>query len=309
MSRRRLRSVAQALILLLILVFWARALLANWDSFTTFPWQFSWLPILLALLVRFVQMIINATIWWQALALADARIPYRTGLSLYLTTQIARYLPGGVWDIVGRFVLGKEAGVSNRSMATSIGLEMGLQILSGSVFLLAALFLHQNIDAERYIWIGVLTALGTLVVLSPPVFTFLTNTGLRLLKKPPLTMHLTYANMIVLFLARLFSHSLVGLAFYLFVQGLSVVPAQSAPLIITSYVGSWLIGYLAILVPMGLGIREGVLALLLGGSIPFALITTSAIGYRVLIAVRDMLAALFGLWLKPKPHPDASVVS
>ena len=306
MSRKRLRTVAQALILVLILIFWARALRANWESFTTFLWQFHWLPILLALLVRFVQMILNATIWWRALALADASIPYRAGLSLYLTTQIARYLPGGVWDIVGRFALGKEAGVGNRSMAASIGLEMGLQILSGSIFLLFALVLRQKMDATRYLWIGLLTAIAALLTLTPPVFTFITNTGLRLLKKPPLNMHLTYGNMLVLFLARLLSHSLVGLGYYLFILGLSAGQSRTAPLIITSYVGSWLIGYLAILVPMGIGIREGMLAFLLDGTLPFALITASAIGYRTLIAIRDMMAALFGLWLRPSPPLDST---
>lgn len=305
MKRSRRRTALQVLIILLILFFWGRALAQNWESFSTFPWQFHWFPILLALLVRFVQMILNATIWWRALALSDAPIPYRTGLSLYLTTQIARYLPGGIWDIVGRFVMGKEAGVSNRSMAASIGLEMGLQVLSGSVFLLFALLLRQNLDAQRYVWMGVMVAVAAAVILSPPVFTFLTNTGLKLLKKPPLTMHLTYANMLVLFLARLVSHGMVGWGYYLFIQGLTDMPLTVGPLAMTSYVGSWLIGYLAILVPMGIGVREGVLALLLGGRLPFALITASAIGYRALIALRDMLAALVGVWLKPKSQVQA----
>jgi len=300
MARSRRRSVIQALIVLLILVFWGRELAKNWESFKTFPWHFNWLPILLALLVRFVQMILNATIWWRALALADARIPYRTGLSMFLTTQLARYLPGGIWGVVGRFVVGKEAGVSNRSMAASIGLEMGLQILSGSVFLLFALLLRQDMDVERYVLIGVMVAVVAVMVLSPPVFSFLINTGLKLLKKPPLTMHFTYTNMLVLFLARLVSHSLVGWGYYLFIQGLTDMPLNNGPLIIFSYVGSWLIGYLSILVPMGIGVREGVLALLLTGNLSFALITASAIGYRVLIALRDLLAALLGVWLKPK---------
>jgi len=300
MSRSRLRSALQILIVIVILAFWVKALADNWQTFATYPWQFAWLPILLALLVRFVQMLLNATIWWRALALAGAAISYRLGLSLYLRTQIARYLPGGIWDVVGRFVLGQEAGVSKRSMAASIGLEMGLQILSGSVFLLLALALVQDLDSQRYLWIGVLVALATLIVLSPPIFTFLVNSGLKLLRKPPLTMHLTYLSLVLLFLARLLSHAMVGLGFYLFTLGLTPTPLSHAPILISSYVGSWLVGYLAVLVPMGIGVREGALVLLLGGKLPFAVITASAVGYRVLIAIRDLLAAALGVWLKPK---------
>jgi len=301
MSRSRLRTALQILIVVLILGFWVKALADNWQTFVTYPWQFAWLPILAALLVRFVQMLLNATIWWRALALAGASIPYRLGLSLFLKTQIARYLPGGVWDVVGRFVLGREAGVGKRSMAASIGLEMGLQILSGSVFLLAALALRQDLDSQRYLWLGLLAALATLLVLSPPVFTFLVTRGLKLLRKPPLIMRLTYGDMLILFLARLLSHGMVGLSFYLFTLGLTPVSLSNAPILIASYVGSWLVGYLALLVPMGIGVREGALVLLLGGKLPFAVITASAVGYRVLIAFRDLLAAALGVWLTPKP--------
>ena len=300
MSRSRLRSALQILIVVVILAFWAKALADNWQTFVLYPWQFAWLPILLALLVRFVQMLLNATIWWRALALAGAAIPYRLGLSLYLRTQLARYLPGGIWDIVGRFVLGQEAGVNKRSMAASIGLEMGLQILSGSVFLLLALALGQDLDSGRYWWMGVFVASATLVVLSPPIFTFLVNRGLKLLRKPPLTMRLTYRSLLLLFLARLLSHFMVGLGFYLFTLGLTPTLLSHAPLLISSYVGSWLVGYLAVLVPMGIGVREGALVLLLGGKLPFAVITASAVGYRVLIAIRDLLAAALGVWLEPK---------
>ena len=300
MSRSRLRSALQILIVIVILAFWAKALADNWQTFVTYPWQFAWLPILLALLVRFVQMLLNATIWWRALALAGAAIPYRLGLSLYLRTQIARYLPGGVWDVVGRFVLGQEAGVNKRSMAASIGLEMGLQILSGSVFLLLALALGQDLDSQRYLWMGAFVAVATLIVLSPPIFTFLVNGGLKLLRKPPLTMRLTYHSLVLLFLARLLSHAMVGLGFYLFTMGLTLTPLSHAPILISSYVGSWLVGYLAVLAPMGIGVREGALVLLLGGKLPFAVITASAVGYRVLIAIRDLLAAALGVWLEPK---------
>ena len=300
MSRSRRRSFLQALIVLLILLFWGKALADNWQAFTTFPWRFAWPAMLLALLIRFVQMFLNATIWWRALALSDAPISYRLGLSLFLKTQIARYLPGGVWDVVGRFALGREAGVSKRSMAASIGLEMGLQILSGSLFLLLALTLRQDLDAQRYLWLGAAVALGAVIALSPPVFTFLVNQGLRLLRKPRLAMRLTYGDMLILFLARLASHAMVGLGFYLFTLGLTPIPWSDAPLLLSSYVGSWLIGYLAMLAPMGIGVREGALVLLLGERFPFAVITASAVGYRALIALRDLLAAALGAWLTPK---------
>lgn len=298
MKRRRLGRLAQASLLFIILGFWGQALARNWQAFTTYPWRIAWGPIGAAFAVRLLQMPLAATIWWRALALSGAQIPYRTGMALFLQTQIGRYLPGGVWDLVGRFVLGEQVGVGKRSMAASIGLEMGLQVVSGGIYLLVALALRTGVDAGVYGLLGGLATAAALVVLTPPVFTRLVNRGLRLLRRPPLQMRLTYRDMLLLFLGRLLAHGMLGVGFYLFALGLTDIPITLAPLLVCGYVGAWLVGYLAVLAPMGIGVREGAFVLLAGNQVLFAVATAATVGYRALIALRDLLAAGIGLWMQ-----------
>jgi hypothetical protein len=139
--------------------------------------------------------------------------------------------------------------------------------------------------------------LGLLIGLTPPVFSRLVNVGLRVLRRPPLSLQLTYGDMLVLFLARILAHGLMGLGVVLFARGVAPIPWDLAPLLITGYVAAWLIGYLAIPVPTGIGVREGILVLLLGGQVSFAVASGIALGYRAWIALRDLLAALGGFWL------------
>lgn len=298
MNRRNVRRLAQGILLIIILGFWGQALAQNWQAFTTYPWRIAWGPIVAAFVVRLIQMPLAATIWWRALALSGAQIPYRAGLALFLQTQIGRYLPGGVWDLVGRFVLGQQAGVSRRSMAASIGLEMGLQVVTGGVYLLAALALRTGVDVRVYGVLGGLVTVGTLAVLAPPVFTRLVNWGLALLRRPPLRMHLTYGDLLLLFLGRLLAHGMLGVGFYLFALGITEIPIRLAPLLICGYVGAWLVGYLAVLAPMGIGVREGAFVLLAGNQVLFAVATAATVGYRALITLRDLLAAGIGVWLQ-----------
>jgi hypothetical protein len=298
MRLQTLRRIAQPTIILIILAFWAQALAQNWQTFVTYPWQFSWTPVLLAFAVRLVQMPLAATIWWRALTLAGTRIPFQVGMSLYLQSQIGRYLPGGIWDVVGRFVLGERAGVSKRAMAASIGLEMSLQVLSGAIYLLTALALRSNLDTRLYAIAGTVVALGALIFLSPPVFTFVVNRGLQILKRPPLAMRLTYRDILALFVARLVTHGMLGLGFYLFALALTPIPLAKAPLLISAYVGAWLVGYLALLAPMGIGVREGAFVLLAKGDLLFAVATAATVGYRIMVTLRDLLAAGLGVLLK-----------
>jgi hypothetical protein len=231
------------------------------------------------------------------LAVVGKRLPWRQGMAVWLQAQIARYVPGGVWDVAGRLMLSEQAGVSKRITSASVGMEMGLQVLSASIFFIIALVLRAATPPAGYLPLAVLLILGTLIGLSPRVFTALVNWGLRLLRRPPLSMTIAYRDVIVLFLARMFAHALKGLGFFLFARGLADIAWSQAPLMISAYVGAWLVGFLAVFVPTGIGVREGALVLLLGGQAPVAVITAAALGYRVWIAIRDLLGALLGVAL------------
>jgi hypothetical protein len=299
MHRKRYRTLLQIVVVLAILYFWGQALAANWQQLTTYPWRFSWPPLLLCLLVLLAQLLLIGTIWWRALTLVGSSLPWRPGLSLWLQAQIARYIPGGVWDIAGRLVLGQRAGVDKRTMSASVGLEMGLQGASAAIYMVIALLLRSDATPALYLPLALALTAVALLGLTPPVFSRLVNGGLRLLRRPPLAFKLGYGDILQLFLARFFAHALKGLAFLLFAQSLAPVPWSLAPLFIAAYVGAWLVGYLAILAPTGIGVREGVLVLLIGGQMPFGVVTVAALGYRLAITVRDFLGALLGLLLAP----------
>lgn len=293
-SRRRL---LQALAVVIVLLFWAQTLVSNWQELASFSWQVSWSWLLASLVLLMVQIILLATIWWWSLWLMGAPVGWRLGTSLWLKTQLARYVPGGIWDIAGRLVLGHEAGISVRAMSASIVLEMAMQVLSASVFLLVALLARANVQASVYVPLAALLVLVSVVILLPPVFRWLINWGLRLLKREPLDIQVTYGNMLLLFGARFLGHLMLGVGFVLFARGVTFVTWQQAPAMIAAYVGAWLIGFLAVVIPMGIGVREGVLALLLQHQFPVGVIGVMALGYRTWMLIRDLIAALVGVWL------------
>lgn len=293
-ARRSIWKLLQSLVVLVILAFWARFLLSNWEQLASYPWRFSGLSVLLALAVLMVQIVLLGTIWWRALALVGTRFTWRNGVAIWLQAQLARYVPGGVWEYAGRYALSAPAGAGKRTMAASLGLEMALQVLSASVFLTVALLLRQDDLPVGYLAAAGLIILGCALVLSPPVFGRLVNGGLRLLRRPALTLTIAYRDIVLLFLVALLAHALSGLGFVLFVNGLTSVDWSTAGLLASAFVGAWLIGYLAVFVPTGIGVREGALALLLGGVLPVTVAAAAALGYRVLIALRDLAAALAG---------------
>ncbi|MEZ4769046.1 MAG: lysylphosphatidylglycerol synthase domain-containing protein [Caldilineales bacterium] len=296
-NRQRWRRLLQAAAIVIILAFWAQTLVRNWQELSDFAWQVSWPWLLASLVVLIAQMFLLASIWRRELWLMGAPVSWRLGASLWLKTQIARYVPGGIWDIAGRLALGHEAGISVRALSASIVLEMAMQVLSASVFLLAALLVRTDAQPSLLLPLAALLLLVSVVILSPPVFRRLINFGLRLLRREPLEMRVTYVDMLLLFGASLVGHLMLGVGFVLFARGVTDITWQQAPGMIAAYVGAWLVGFLALVVPMGIGVREGILALLLQRQFPFGVIGVIALGYRTWMLIRDLIAALIGVWL------------
>jgi hypothetical protein len=99
---------------------------------------------------------------------------------------------------------------------------------------------------------------------------------------------------------------ILAMSFVLFLGGLTPIAWEQAPLLASAYVGAWLIGYLTLLAPTGIGVREGVLVFLVGNEIGFAAATVAALGYRILIALRDLVVALIGARMAPASPPADS---
>jgi uncharacterized membrane protein YbhN (UPF0104 family) len=288
------RRFGQPLLIIVIIAFWARAIWHDWNQLANANWRVNWWLLGLSFAVLIVQALVVAVAWWWTLVMTGERLPLRQGVGMWLQSQLARYLPGGVWDMTARVVMGRQAGVSVRSTSASLVLEMGMQILSGAVFLVIALVWREETVPPAYLAVAAAAILAMLIVMLPPVFVPLTNWGLRILRRPPLEMRLTYPGMVGIFGVRLFGHLLLGIGFVLFVSGLQPVsPTLFVPLA-SAYVGAWLIGVLAIFVPAGIGVREGALYWLLGGQFPLVAVATVALGYRLLISARDLLVALYG---------------
>jgi len=290
-------------IVLSILFFWGRAVWINRNVLAEYPWRVSWIWLVLSFAFLAVQALLLAALWRRLMALTGVALPWRQGNALWLQSQLARYLPGGVWEVTARMLMGRQYGVGVLAMAAVYGLELGLQMLSAGVFLGVVLALRADQPPAGYLVLVAALLLASLLVLLPPIFNPLVRWGLRVLRRPAVPVAVTYRTSLGLFGAYILAHGLSGLGFVLFVRGVGPLAWLQAPLLASAYVGAWLAGQVAIFVPTGIGVREGALGLILGGHYPLVAMATLALGFRLLIAGRDLVMALYGKWLVRRPLP------
>ena len=245
------------------------------------------------------------------------RVSFRTAFTLFHLANITRYLPGRIWGIVRLLSLSHRFGLRKTAVGGSLTLHVGIETALGGLVSVSLLFSKQMRDTA----LGVLekvsghTLLFTLTVLGivagvlfliPKVSTHARQAlkTLREIGRPFcqksfwLSARCLRANGGVGILA---SHILLwicqGVAFYLFVRSLAPVDWTDVGTLTACYAFAWIVGFLSFLTPGGLGIREGLLGLLLSSYMPVPQATLIALLCRLWMLLAEIVLAGVALFL------------
>lgn len=200
---------------------------------------------------------------------------------VYAKSWLGRYIPGTAPWILGKIYFASQHGVSKSKLAVSSLLEGGLQI----VVLMALSFLLLAFDPRmRQVGTGaVLLMLGVMVVclvtLVPSVFNGIVSTAYRLLRKRPLEREHHASTGTIGKGVALYAVGAVisGLSLFYVIRAVHPAVGHDQALFVmgaANFAGA--ASMIAICAPSGLGVREGILLVLLGLIMPpeFALAAT-----------------------------------
>lgn len=225
---------------------------------------------------------------WQAvLRLLGVRAPMSRVIAWYYVGELGKYLPGGVWPVLGRGELARRGGVPRGRSYASVGLSLALLYLAA--LFVAAAFLPFAVSGGGFNpWMLFLLALPVGIValhhevLGWGLAQISRITGRDLAFEIP-----QWGDSLRLVARYVPTWIFVGSATWAIARALD--PSASFSKVMFATVLSWVAGFLAVPVPAGAGVREAVLAASsgLGGGVAAA----TAIIARVLFVAVDVVGA------------------
>jgi hypothetical protein len=291
---RWIRS-AQLLAGIAIVWFAARALAGNWDQLQAQPldWRIEpgWILLSAATVWMMYAMLIAA--WRALLGGWGQRVDRWTAARIWTVSSLGKYLPGKIWAVAGMALMSQQAGVAPWAATGSAVILQALSIGTGAamVGLTGAGALETaHPGARMALWLLLAAAAGGILLLFwPPVLNrvlALALPGAEPRTAPPVR------QIGVGVAANLLAWFGYGVALWLLARG--VLPDAGLRLrpAIAVFTASYLAGFLALLVPGGIGVREGVFILMLQGPIGIGAATALALASRVLLTITELGAAI-----------------
>ncbi len=306
MTRKRLLDIVRAGLLLLVLVAVAVALWRNWADFSSQVRRLDWRVITAGFVLGLLSPAFTMLGWRVLLSDLGTRLALPPAASIFFVGQLGKYVPGSVWTVVMQTEMGHRLKVPRRKMATTGLVMLVLSVLGGAIVALPAvpLLITQSDTTVSPWWVavGVLVAILVLGVLWPPVLNALITRGLAMIRREPLE-HALSGRAIGLSMLFIIAAWIANGASVL-VLAEALTPGRPTSLIVICVSGFALasvVGMVAVVLPAGVGVREGIMVLLLTSVMSPAGATAVVVLIRFFTVLADVLWAAVG-WLWARAH-------
>lgn len=284
---QRVKSILKYGILFLILFFLVAHIIKNWHTLDEFTYDVQWTALGLSILSLMVSLLFLPLALKSIVRLLKYEISLKRMCMILFYSQIAKYLPGGIWGYVGRVYLYKREGMNGRDAMACVFLETMLVFISGIFVFCVSLFFWGEIPSVAWMpheYINVM-GIGTLIILSllvhPKVLNFLWGLMPEKFGKDKLQLQYTYFSIFGPLLLLIAFWIGVGGGFWLLIRSFYPMELYLLPMAAGAYVLAWIMGFLAFFTPGGLGAREAVLVLSLNLYLPMSISTISAVLARL----------------------------
>lgn len=250
--------------------------------------------VLIASLVYFVDTGVSAISWKLLLEwFGEPRKPLSLIYSIYGRTQVAKYLPGNIFQLTNRHVLYLNEGYRNSSLLGAAIFEILGSIIGSAVFCLIGYLM-----GVRYEGLSIFHILSIIMIV------FATITG-SIYLFPRIVPRVPFLKKVIpgdelntkgAFTALLPVAGLI-LCYFLFtsvifcvitVAVIGTLDGISLPLVVSIYSIAFLLGLITPGAPAGLGIRESIMVLLMSPMIGDAKSTYIALVFRLVTTLGDV---------------------
>lgn len=241
--------------------------------------------------------------WRYVLQILGVRAPTGRVIAWYFVGEMGKYLPGGVWPVLGRGELARRGGVPRTRAYTSVALSLAMLYLAA--MFVATGFLPFSLSGGGFSpWMLFLLALPAGVILLHHTVLARLVALVGKVTKRDIEIEIPQWRDSLLLVARYVpTWFFVGTATWAIAR--SLTPDASYPKVMFATVLSWIAGFLAVPVPAGAGIREAVLAATSG--LDGGVAAATAIVARIMFILVDVGGALISAPFAGRKRGGASV--
>ena len=282
-------------IVTVIFFFMGRQLYYQWDQLSRYETQFNYKMLLLSFIPLIFNFLIN-TIYFQHLLknLGESIDSLNTFKVLYIS-QLGKYIPGGIWPILGQFYLFEKQKISKLTVFIANVSLILIDTISVLLVFIPFYFIFFS-NQLRYLNILLLIIIASsLFLLNPKMLKKVVRLVNVKLKGKDVALEYKFHDLVYLVMLGVVDWLILGIGLFLLISSFHSIPISYIPYLSGAFALSWIIGTLSFIVPNGLGIREGILSYFLTFLLPPPISIIVALLARIWITIGDVISSMIAI--------------
>ncbi len=279
--------------IIVLTIFWFifRQIYFSWNDLAQYEFQLNFLTLFFSLVIIIIYFIFISLGWHKLMRYLDVRnLKKLQAIKIRTISDLGRFIPGKIWLVVGRIYLCKKKQISEAKTTLSTLLEIAINIFAALIIFLITLPFIPGIPS--YTFYGFILIPILLMALHPKIFIPIFNYGLKLFKKPHDDLEITYIQILYLVILFILFWLFAGVSLFLLTYSFYQIPISLYLPLIGIFCISWVLGFLFFISPGGLGVREGILAVLFALVLPVPIALILAVLTRLWMLIGELLTAL-----------------
>jgi uncharacterized membrane protein YbhN (UPF0104 family) len=278
-------------VVLLIFGVMLRTLYHGWEEIVAYDWNLDYPALLIAFSLMLLATAFYAYLWKLILEGLGTPLSYRKSYRIFFLSQLGRYLPGKVWSVLGLVYLSQKEGVSKVISGVSVTLQLLLQIVSGTMVFVVTLPFWRSVDSVGHLSMLLLLIPLGLILLHPGLVSRGLNLALRITGQPPVEVSWGYSYLLGQLGLWAVFWFLNGVAYRFLIGSIYSSSLPQVTVLAGIFAIAWVVGFVSLVTPAGLGVMEGTLALLLSFYFPAHVATIIALWTRLARTASDLVSA------------------
>ncbi|WP_338032199.1 lysylphosphatidylglycerol synthase domain-containing protein [Desulforhopalus vacuolatus] len=282
------------------MLFFGWNLYKNIGNVTEYQISLHFLPYFFSTFLLILVIIVLGVIWkWILADLGCTAVSTKEAVIISVLSWFGRYVPGKVGMVTTKYVLGRKKNISTSLLIISSLYENAFIVLSAFIICLPGIVLFFPVKQlsenwEYFVFGTILFCLIGFVILL--YFCQIINVMLFIFNKELLPDTLFLRPLIIAKYLLLYSffNIINGLAFYVFISSITEVNISIAIPLGIIYVFSAVVGLLVIIAPAGIGVKEGVMLILLYNYLPQDIALVVSAFSRLWSTLADLIVGIIG---------------
>lgn len=290
MKKKYLINLIKIILIVIIFYFIGRYFFYNINELKQVEFKINYFYFLLAILIFCIFVFSQSLVWYFITIKNKINISLKKSIIAWFYSMLAKYIPGKLFSLLGIAYFYHLENKSEKKVAFCFFLETACNVISAAfVFLISFIFFKIAIF-EQYKFLALILMMGFFILIHPKILNFFIDIVSRLIKKEIEKLSIKYRDILMIVFLYILTWFILGFGFYFLVNSVLPLASNNILFLTGAFSLSIIIGLISIFTPGGLGVREGILVILLTAILPYSISVIIALLARIWTTITEVLS-------------------